>query len=207
MHAPVVSCITYHCCLYSLLYKAVPVDSDAEKDRYKERQLQQHLLALMYLLQAAKKNVPLTVDLIKTAHQVLMADLYTEKQEKIEAGEYRQGPVSTGLTHTYPDYKCIPSNMDKIVMAYNEKAASTDHDELVLASSLLTDVVSLHPVLDGNGRLSRLLWCYSLMSPGLPFPVIPFQGKSKAYELYIKCINYQFQNRCSMQTCIFSHTH
>ena len=56
-------------------------------------------------------------------------------------------------------------------------------------------MLQIHPFLDGNGRLSCLLWCYSLMRDGLPFPVIPFPGRSKAYEQYIKFIK-KDQNRC-----------
>ena len=58
-----------------------------------------------------------------------------------------------------------------------------------LASWLLFQVLFVHPFIDGNGCLSRLLWCYSLMLHGrLPFPLLPFPGVGKPYKKYIKCI-------------------
>lgn len=159
---------------------------NAEKDRYKEKQLQQHLLALLYVMNAARNNRPLSVDFIKMTHRILMHNLHTDEGEKITAGEYRTSMVSTWL-HNYPDHTCIEENVKKIVTQYEEKTDAVDKYER--AGFLLFEVLSLHPFLDGNGRLSRLLWNYSLIRSGLRFPVVPFsKGTSKPYKLYITCI-------------------
>ena len=70
---------------------------------------------------------------------------------------------------------------------YNCKLRSK-HDIFQLASWLLYRIVSLHPFDDGNGRICRLLWCYSLVHDGLPFPLTLSDGHEKAHVHYVKCI-------------------
>lgn len=174
--------------LRSLLPSVVTTgDCNAEKDRLSERQLQQHLIALLYLRQAARLKAPLSESLIRNAHKILMWKLHNDEDEEINAGQYRKCSVRTG-NHVYPDWECVPGVMQRIVHSFNTKVDQGDHDAFQVASWLLYEVLEIHPFLDGNGRLSRLLWCFSLIKDGLPFPVIPFPEKSKAYEIYIKCI-------------------
>lgn len=160
----------------------------AEKDRYQEQQLQQHLLALLYVMNAARNNRPLSEDFIKMTHKILMHELLTDDNEEIIAGEYRECMVSTS-NHTYPNHKCIKESIARIVRNYELEVKAVDVDKYHRAGRLLFEIVSLHPFLDGNGRLSRLLWNYSLIRDGLPFPVIPFSDTtSKPYKVYITCI-------------------
>ena len=165
-----------------------PVLSHAEKDRKSERQLRQHLTALLRLLRAAERKEPLSEELVKSVHLILMNDLVTGDGEIIHAGQYRRCSVSAGLTHTYPDYKSVPSTVERIVKEYEKKFNTPEHNPLHLAAWLLFELLSIHPFEDGNGRLSRLFWCYSLLRDGLPFPLTPFPEHSKAYRKYLLCI-------------------
>lgn len=168
----------------------LPVSSDfetnAEKDRASQLQLKQHFFALKRLLKAAYNKEDLSEELIKSVHRDLMRGLKTEKGELINAGEYRSGPVSAGY-HSFPDHKYIPESITSIVEKYNCKLKSK-HDMFELASWLLFRTVSLHPFEDGNGRLCRLLWCYSLTRDGLPFPLTLNDGHNKAHDHYVQCI-------------------
>ena len=159
-----------------------PPNSDAEIDRKSELQLRQHLDALLYLFSAAEAKTPFSEKLIKEAHRILMNNLYTEDKVKINAGEYRQYMVGSGVTHTYPDYESIPSTMERIVREYTQRCGDPQQDAFALAGWLLFELLAIHPFEDGNGRLSRLLWCYSLLKDGLPFPVTPFPEHRKAYK-------------------------
>lgn len=164
-----------------------PVDSppgdgsNAESGRGSEQQLQQHLRAVLYVFDTAESKTPLSEELIKHAYQILMNDLYTDNKVplKINAGEYRQCIVGDGGMHTYPDYKSVPSTMIRIVREYAERSDKPDHDPFALAGWLLYEVLTIHPFEDGNGRISRLLWCYSLLRDGVPFPVMPFPGQKR----------------------------
>lgn len=167
-----------------------PTHSHAEKDRKGEQQLKQHLFALLHVFKAAERKDPLSEKLIKDVHHILMKDLVTGSGDcKINAGEYRQCAVGTGMTHTYPDPDCVSSTMTRIVREYEDKFNDPNHHPMHIAAWLLFELLSIHPFEDGNGRVSRLCWCYSLLRDGLPFPVTPFPEHKKAYKMYIRCIN------------------
>ncbi len=117
----------------------------------------------------------------------MMGGLTNEQGLSVDAGSYRTISVCAGNDHVYPSYTCIPANMEKIVREYNERYSSP-HDAFELASWLYFNVVSLHPFVDGNGRISRLLWSYSLMRDGLPFPAMLSSGHRKSQKHLVLCI-------------------
>ena len=177
---------------------------DAERERSSRRQLVQHLLAYKKLKEWAVSAtpVPLSEEIIKDIHQILMTDLKTEDGIPVNGGSYREIPVHSG-DHVFPDHDCVPRNMKKIVDTYNSKA-SAPHDPYQLASWLLFEVISLHPFVDGNGRMCRLLWCASLMRDGLPFPLTITSGHKRARKHYVQCIERdrrpQYSNQPSLTT-------
>ena len=149
-------------------------------------QLIQHLEAFK-LLVSHDKSKHLTEDLIKKAHGIMMKGLYNEQGIPVTNGEYRQSSVHAGL-HLFPSHECIPAAMTRIVEEYNQRVSSLDHDPYELASWIHFEVVSLHPFEDGNGRLSRLLWCNSLMKDRLPFPPVLTSGHKKSQRHLVKCL-------------------
>ena len=146
----------------------------AEKSKGSDRQLVQYLKALVFLIDAADDKQGLSEKLIKEAHKYLMEGLVagdSNNEYNVGEGEYRNQSVST-TGHDYPDHTTIAAGIVEIVAQYEEMFTKY-HDPFELACWLHLKVVSLHPFLEGNGRISRLLWCYSLMRDGLPFPVTP----------------------------------
>ena len=162
-------------------------DRNAQKDRTSERQLKQHLEALVLLSRSAESGYNLSENLIKHAHLLLMHGLYTSDNLEIHAGVYRTCSVSADY-HVFPHYDTVPPSMTRLVTKYNHHQKQPDHDPFELASWLLLEFLTIHPFEDGNGRVSRLLWCYSLMLDGLPFPLTPFPGIKKAYKQFVSCI-------------------
>ena len=152
-------------------------------------QLIQHLKAFQYICQKPKgsDSLPgLSEELIKQTHHIMMRGLQNEQGMSVNAGQYRQEPVFAG-NHTFPSHSCIPSSMKRIVAKYEEKFAQS-HDRYELASWLHFNVVTLHPFLDGNGRISRLLWCYSLMRDGQPFPTVLTSGFKRSQKHLVLCL-------------------
>ena len=155
------------------------------------QQLMNHLKAFFCLCPRFpdKQSLPnLSEELIKHTHGVMMQGLETDDGTKVNAGVYRAMSVHAG-DHVFPSHKCIPANMARIVAEYESKATH-DHDHLQLASWLFFQVVSLHPFEDGNGRLSRLLWCYSLMRDGLPFPAVLTSGHRRSQKHLVRCLEH-----------------
>lgn len=162
-------------------------DGTGSNDRKSKQQLIQHMKAYCRLCETAiTRGEELSVDLIKETHKLLMDGLKNDGRV-VTAGAYREGPVSAD-DHNFPDHTIVPDKMDKIVAEYNTKCSKPDHDPYQLASWLLFEVISLHPFEDGNGRLCRLLWCYSLMRDGMPFPTTLTSGHKKAYKHYIDAL-------------------
>ena len=152
-------------------------------------QLMHHLKAFKHLCQTPEGcNSPpeLSEDLIKQTHQVMMQGLKNEQGMRINAGAYRKIAVFAG-GHVFPSHDCIPAAMARIVKEYNEKF-SQPHDRYELASWLHLNVVSLHPFEDGNGRISRLLWSYSLMRDGQPFPSVLTSGHKRSQKHLVLCL-------------------
>ena len=178
-------------------------DRNAEKDRASELQLKQHLRALIFLTRAAEVKISLSENLIKWAHQFLMEGLHTEDKVEINAGGYRTCLVTSG-DHMYPHHDFIPDVMPRLVREYNNSMQGKD--PFMRASWLLLEFLTIHPFEDGNGRMSRLLWCYSLMLDGLPFPLTPFPGIKEAYKQYVKMVQ-KDRDRLSRQpgiSCIYT---
>ena len=177
--------------LLSEKYYSDMSDSDSAGDVLQPggRQLIQHLQAFKLLCQKRGDNntfPELTEELIQEVHSVMMRGLKTELGEAVHAGCYRKITVHAGQ-HVYPSHECIPANMAKIVKEY-EKTSSQPHDMYQLASWLHYNVVTLHPFEDGNGRISRLLWCYSLMRDGLPFPAVLTSGHKRSQRHLVQCL-------------------
>lgn len=147
----------------------------------------QHFQAYKHLCDKPAKDFPvLTETLIKDTHGSMMQGLKNDGL-LINAGSYRTISVCAGQ-HVFPSFECIPYNMAKIVQEYNEKCCCL-HDPFELASWLHFNIVSLHPFEDGNGRISRLLWCYSLMRDGLPFPAVLTSGHKRSQKHLVLCLN------------------
>lgn len=163
--------------------------ADASKVNKPTQQLVNHLNAYFHLCSkdSDTQQLPtLSEELIKRTHEVMMRGLETDDGTKVNAGVYRTISVHAG-EHVFPSYKCVPANMARIVAEYESKASSA-HDPCQLASWLFFQVVSLHPFEDGNGRLSRLLWCYSLIRDELPFPAVLTSGHRRSQKHLVWCL-------------------
>ena len=155
--------------------------------RVSKRQLLQHMRAYCRLCEKAiDEREHLSEKLILEIHAVLMDGLENDGR-RVNAGVYRTEAVHAD-GHCFPSHEVVPTRMSEIVAEYNQKVVLPDHDTYQLASWLLQEVISLHPFEDGNGRLSRLLWCYSLMRDGLPFPTTLSSGHNKTYRHYIQAL-------------------
>jgi len=127
---------------------------------------------LMIKLVHAKK--PISQDVIQEIHGIVTKGILEE------SGKYRTENVRIiGSKTTPPSYSKIVKLMEEYIFNIRElklhsiKKAAFIHHELVL----------IHPFLDGNGRISRLITNLYLMKKGYPPIVLKKEDRRKYYQV------------------------
>jgi len=102
-----------------------------------------------------------------------------DKIDESNAGFYRHEQVYiAGATHVPPAWKQVPELMAGVYSELNGKAKGIG--AIVSAVKVHYETVRVHPFVDGNGRLARLLMNLRLMRTGFP-PTILRKQERKAY--------------------------
>ena len=95
-----------------------------------------------------------------------------------EAGKYRTKNVRiTGAVKTPPDWSKIVRLMDELI----EKITKNHEHPVETASFLHHKFVEIHPFIDGNGRVARLLTNLYLMASDYPPVVLKKEDRMKYY--------------------------
>jgi len=118
----------------------------------------------MYALAAGQT---ITEDDIKKLHTLF----YHRINEK-DAGTYRNNQaLITGSRYPLPKPDALPGMMKKFVA--DLACLKKDHHPVVYAAKLHKEFVFIHPFVDGNGRVARLLMNVALVQAGYAIAVIP----------------------------------
>ncbi|MDD3976096.1 MAG: Fic family protein [Candidatus ainarchaeum sp.] len=149
-----------------------------EKDLNLREQICKNMLsALEYI----KNKENLNLNYIRQIHKITMADFETKKP-----GFFRDKQVYIYLKHTKdilnaeikyrpPEYDLIVKKLKKIIDWYN----NTEINPLEKAVIIHFEVYKIHPFLDGNKRVCRLLFNKALLDNG--FPLINISDKKNQY--------------------------
>lgn len=140
-------------------------------------EVRQHGEAFAFLCQAHLES-RLTVPLLLQAHRILMRGAVHPDGRPVRAGEFRTRPAVAGY-HTFLPHAVVPRAVAAMIDRYYERLEEGGRAEagsiVALATWLMYEFLSIHPFEDGNGRLSRLLLNWALMSEssggGHPFPI------------------------------------
>ena len=117
-----------------------------------------HYNAILKMHDLAKKNTPLTEDVVRSLHQAVMA-----RSEHGNPGQYADSPRRiAGSRVVLPGPHKIPGLMQKL--GHWLETAKGPSDAFEAHYSL----VSIHPFSDGNGRTARLLMNLILVRDGYP---------------------------------------
>lgn len=122
-----------------------------------------HNKAFSYVKKCISDNKPLDEKIVKDIHSILMENI-------LVGGVYRNVEVRiTGAKHKPP----APSEMYyQIKEFFSNMNSKSDLNPIELAAWTHAEFVKIHPFVDGNGRTSRLIMNYQLMSNGfLPVSV------------------------------------
>lgn len=122
-----------------------------------------HNKAFAYVKKCISENKHLNENIVKDIHSILMENI-------LVGGVYRNVEVRiTGAKHKPP----VPSEMYyQIKEFFSNMNSRSDLNPIELAAWTHAEFVKIHPFVDGNGRTSRLIMNYQLMSNGfLPVSV------------------------------------
>ena len=147
-----------------------------------------YVKATQYALNRLER-LPLCCRLIREIHEVLMENV--RGQDKTP-GEFRRsqnwiGPANCSLK----DARYIPPNVEDMQNAMSDLEKfineNVDYDPLIRVALIHYQFETIHPFLDGNGRIGRLLILLYLMEQGLlakPVIYISYFLKKNQIEYY-----------------------
>lgn len=128
------------------------------------------LNGLNFILNLLEEDVPLDENKLKDLHEVIMNGISL-------GGLYRNVDISIkGSNHTPPSYLKVYDRMKKYFDSLLDP--TMDVWEKIAFSHL--QLAKIHPFLDGNGRLARLVLNYELLLNGFK-PVIIYKDKKNEY--------------------------
>lgn len=116
-----------------------------------------HNKAFQFVKKCISEKRDLNENIIKDIHALLMENILT-------GGVYRNVEVRiSGAGHKPP----MPSEMYQQIKAfYADMQQKTDKNNIEFAAWTHAEFVKIHPFIDGNGRTSRMIMNYQLMSAG-----------------------------------------
>lgn len=130
-----------------------------------EKEVKNYFAVLNTIFIMAKKKEPITTDLTRQLHHELMKDI-----EKKDLGEFRDGGVFVGhrtqteivVKHNPPFHTKV--EIEKALSELYEWVMGDDPTHPLLKAGIMHhQFVYIHPFLDGNGRLARILTAYYLL--------------------------------------------
>lgn len=139
--------------------------------------------AIDFLEELASENTePITAHDIRQIHALVLKDINDRA-----AGGYRQVEVEiSGSSYKPPRPECVPGEMEsfgswlKSVSCPGENFATIQG--VLVAAVAHTWLVYIHPFIDGNGRVARLLMNLVLMRYGFPIAVITKDDRLRYYD-------------------------
>lgn len=139
-----------------------------------------HQEAIHYIRDLASKNTLLSEYLVNSIHSLVLGGIKPH-----DAGKYRTGGVLiTGSKHVPPQAYIVPKKMEEVFQWYQEQK---DHlHPVLLASEMHRKIVTVHPWIDGNGRISRLVMNLVLLQKG--FPIARISGDDEARLAYYEAL-------------------
>lgn len=166
-------------------------DATKKKKSNEVVEVDNYLAALKEGIELTNQGYPISTRLIKQLHEILMGE--NTRGTTVSAGEFRKIQNFIGPTDRIEDAVYIPipagdigdymSNLENYVNGQKHYTFNTsnqenhilldiDSDPLIKTAIMHAQFESIHPFLDGNGRMGRILIVLNTMSDNLiEYPV------------------------------------
>lgn len=146
-----------------VLRKGITVSGKSLKDHLEATN---HLKAFRFLKELVEAREAFSERVLLELHSLILRGIDDEW-----AGRYRNVPVRiAGSRHVPPNPVMVPDLMSD-AFQWHAVAAGRDHP-VAVASDLHLRISQIHPFIDGNGRVARLIMNLHLMSRGFPLTII-----------------------------------
>lgn len=134
-----------------------------------------HINAIEYLESLLNEKSEISEWNIKGLHQLVLKGI-----DDVNAGKYRnENVIISGANHILPEYIKVPELMEKLIINYD---IWNKYHPIIKASLLHGELVKIHPFVDGNGRMARLIMNMDLMKSGYVPVIIKKENRLKYYE-------------------------
>lgn len=135
-----------------------------------------HKEAYLYVEDLVKQKVPMSEKTIKEIHSLVLMD------RREDRGIYRRVPVTImGAVHTPPQPYLVPTKMEQLILHYEQMSALHVVER---AAIFHLEFEAIHPFIDGNGRVGRLLLNLELMKEGYPPINVKFADRKRYYNCF-----------------------
>ncbi len=142
-------------------------------DETLKRSIYNHFKTYEFMKQYLQENKPFTEDFVKDLHELLLDGI-------INGGLYRNINLRIkGSSHTPCDYIKVYDRMKK----YYDTLAFYEGTPIQKAAYAHLQLAKIHPFLDGNGRLARLILNFMLIQNGYLPISIPAKQKEHYFSL------------------------
>ncbi len=138
-----------------------------EYSEREQKEILNHLKAFEFVKKEAKEKKPFNEEKLKDIHEILVEGIF-------QGGVYRNVNISIfGASHQPPDHIKVYDRMSR----FFREIDSFKGNVLETATYVHASIAKIHPFVDANGRLAKLVLNYFLMkSDYLPISV-PLESK------------------------------
>lgn len=130
---------------------------------------------------ASRPEQPITEMDVRQLHNFILKGINDEN-----AGKYRTAVVEiSGSAYKPPGPELVPQQMTEFgqwLQLASSPNRAAPNDPLILAVAAHTWFVTIHPFIDGNGRVARLLMNLILMRHGYPIAIITREDRQRYYD-------------------------
>ena len=136
-----------------------------------------HRDAILFIEDLVSNMEPISEWNIRNIHSIILKEI-----DNKNAGIYRkENVVISGAKHIPPKYYEITDLMQELIEEYDNNWEG--FHPVVRATLLHGEFVKIHPFVDGNGRIARLLLNFELMRYGYPPIIIKNEDRAKYYDV------------------------